>query len=435
MKEFGTMKIGKIFNIEKGSLQSSKCESGDYDFITASSEWKTHKEYSHNTEALIVAVAASGSLGRVHYVNGKFISSDLCFILTPKDEKNYPVDLGFYLHVFKAVRQDLVQRTATGTSKLAINKGNFENYEVPYFDIVHQRKYREKLIKFETEKDALLEKGLNQKSLLKNFRQQILEDAIKGGLTREWREQNPDVEPASQLLKRIDLEKERLIKEKQIRKERKFSAINSHEILFALPSTWQWVRLGNLKILSDYGTSEKAYEDIAGFPVLAMGNIHGGKVSLIANKNLSSKSNDLPRLLLKKRDVLFNRTNSWELVGKTGLFEGEDDRFTFASYLIRLRFPDDLVSAEYVNYYLNSKSFRETQIEPQIIQQCGQANFNGTKLGNSLFPLPPFSEQIAIVVKVNSLLEYCDQIEDLIAQNKQNAVSLMQAFLSEAFQT
>ncbi len=435
MNECGKIKIGKLFNVEKGSLQSSKCVSGDYDFITASSEWKTHKEYSHHTEALIVAVAASGSLGRVHYVNGKFISSDLCFILTPKDAKTYPVDLGFYLHVFKAIRQDLVQRTATGTSKLAINKGNFENYEVPYFDIVHQGKYREKLIKFETQKGVLLEKGSTQKSLLKSLRQHILEDAIRGDLTKDWREQNPDVEPACQLLKRIDLEKEKLIKEKKIKKERKLSAINNHDILFGLPSTWQWVRLGNLKTLSDYGTSEKAYEDIAGFPVLAMGNINGGKVSLVANKNLSSKSNDLPRLLLRNRDVLFNRTNSWELVGKTGLFEGEDDRFTFASYLIRLRFLDDLVSAEYVNFYLNSKSFRETQIEPQIIQQCGQANFNGTKLGNSIFPLPPFSEQIAIVAKVNSLFEYCDQIEDLMTQNKQNTASLMQVFLAEAFKS
>jgi type I restriction enzyme S subunit len=67
------IKINDLFHFEKGSLQSSKCTPGDFNFITAASEWKTHNEYSHECEALIFAAAASGSLGRTHYVNGKFI--------------------------------------------------------------------------------------------------------------------------------------------------------------------------------------------------------------------------------------------------------------------------------------------------------------------------------------------------------------------------
>ncbi len=90
------MRIDEIFSFEKGLLQSTKCVPGDFDFITASSEWKTHNEYTHDCEALIFAAAASGSLGRTHYVNGKFVSSDLCFIITPKDQENLPVDLKFY---------------------------------------------------------------------------------------------------------------------------------------------------------------------------------------------------------------------------------------------------------------------------------------------------------------------------------------------------
>ena len=92
--------IGKLFNLEKGELQSTKCTPGEFDFITAAEEWKTHNEYAHECEALIIAVAASGSLGRTHYVDGKFISSDLCFILTPKDEEKYPLNLSFYHFVF-----------------------------------------------------------------------------------------------------------------------------------------------------------------------------------------------------------------------------------------------------------------------------------------------------------------------------------------------
>ena len=93
--------IKKIFNFEKGSLQSTKCTSGVYTFVTAGSDWKTHNEFTHDTEALIVAVAASGSLGRCHYIKDKFIASDLCFILTPKDAELYPVDLEFYHQIFR----------------------------------------------------------------------------------------------------------------------------------------------------------------------------------------------------------------------------------------------------------------------------------------------------------------------------------------------
>lgn len=81
------VKIGQLFNIERGNLQSEKNEDGEYNFITASSEWKTHIEYTHECEAIIFAFGAAGSLGKTHYVNGKFIASNLCFILTPKKNR------------------------------------------------------------------------------------------------------------------------------------------------------------------------------------------------------------------------------------------------------------------------------------------------------------------------------------------------------------
>jgi len=123
--------IEDLFDFEKGTLQSSKCTPGKYTFITAAEEWKTHESYTHDCEALVFAMAASGSLGRTHYVNGKFISSDLCFILTPK--KELKLDLLFYYRLFNFLRRDIVKKTATGTSKLAINQTNFGAYRLPFF--------------------------------------------------------------------------------------------------------------------------------------------------------------------------------------------------------------------------------------------------------------------------------------------------------------
>lgn len=140
------MKIKDLFHFEKGGLQSSKCTPGEYDFITAAAEWKTHNEYSHECEALIFAAAASGSLGRTHFVNGKFISSDLCFIITPKDPVKYPIDLKFYHLIFQAFKDEIVRNTKAGTSKEAIGLTAFGNYELPYFNIEKQQEVKEQFV-------------------------------------------------------------------------------------------------------------------------------------------------------------------------------------------------------------------------------------------------------------------------------------------------
>ena len=128
-------KIKEIFSLVKGTLQSSKCTPGDYNFITASKDWKTHNEFSNDHEALIFAAAASGSLGRTHYVNGKFITSDLCFIITPKDNNKFPIDLKFYHIIFQTLKDDIVKNTKAGTSKEAIGLKSLGEYDIP--PVVH----------------------------------------------------------------------------------------------------------------------------------------------------------------------------------------------------------------------------------------------------------------------------------------------------------
>ena len=143
---FKLIELGKLFDIEKGSLQSQKNIAGQYTFITASEEWKTHNEYSHESEAIIFAMGASGSLGRTHYINGKFIASDLCFILTPKKGSKYPVNLSFYHAYFNAIREQIVADLAKGVSKLAINKTEFSNYLIDYVPVEKQNAFGKKIV-------------------------------------------------------------------------------------------------------------------------------------------------------------------------------------------------------------------------------------------------------------------------------------------------
>jgi type I restriction-modification system DNA methylase subunit len=131
-----SVRISEIFNIKKGVLQSTKATPGEYRFVTASDEISTHEEYTHDTEALVVAVAAGGSLGKVQYVHEKFIASDLCFVLTPK--KKNQSDLLFYFYYLKSIRANLVQLLAKGVSKQSINKKDFENLLIDFFSYEKQ---------------------------------------------------------------------------------------------------------------------------------------------------------------------------------------------------------------------------------------------------------------------------------------------------------
>lgn len=146
--KYEMIKLGDLFETTKGTLQSSKAnEDGEYDFITASSEWSKHDEYTHEAEALIFAVQAAGSLGRTHYVNGKFIASNLCLVLTPKNPDKYPINLEFYNIYFEAIKDKLVRNLADGTSKLTIGESILRDYYIEYVPIDIQNDYVNNYVK------------------------------------------------------------------------------------------------------------------------------------------------------------------------------------------------------------------------------------------------------------------------------------------------
>ena len=164
------VKFGDIFDTsEIGSLQSENNDSdGDYTFITAAEEWKKHSSYDYDKEAIIYATGSAGSLGRAHYYKGKFIASTLCLVLTPKNNKKYPIDLEFYSYYLMSIRKQLVSDLADGTSKLTISKDALDDYLIEYFDIKKQIKIkkimrnrikniRTKQIKLDNEKNKMFD--------------------------------------------------------------------------------------------------------------------------------------------------------------------------------------------------------------------------------------------------------------------------------------
>lgn len=134
----GYVALGELFNFERGSLASENNIEGKYPFITTGEEHKTHDSYTHNCEALIYAVSASGSLGRCHYFNGEFVASNLCVILTPK--KNSKLDMKFYAKYLNAIRTQIVNDLADGTSKLTIDIEDLKQYKIKEIPFLEQQK-------------------------------------------------------------------------------------------------------------------------------------------------------------------------------------------------------------------------------------------------------------------------------------------------------
>ena len=158
------------------------------------------------------------------------------------------------------------------------------------------------------------------------------------------------------------------------------------------------VKLGSLLDFVQYGTSEKANTASDGVAVIRMNNIVDGELDLTDLKHIHLPKAEVEKLKLNEGDILFNRTNSKELVGKCAVFHA-DSEFVFASYLIRVRASPDRADPDYLAYVLNSPIGRQ-QINALSRQIIGQANVNSEELRGLQIPLPPLATQKQVMLRV-----------------------------------
>ena len=282
----------------------------------------------------------------------------------------------------------------------------------------------------------------------KQLKNSILQWAIQGKLVP----QDPNDESASVLLDKIRQEKERLIKEKKIKRDKNASIIyrgedNSYyekilatgevkcideEMPFEVPKGWEWCRLRDVIYPPKYGTSSKSLSN-GDVPVLRMGNIQDGEVvydKLVFSNNVE----DNRKYLLQDGDLLFNRTNSAELVGKTAIFKG-NRHVIYAGYLILLR--PIKTNSEYLNYIFSSPYVRSycKEVKTIGVQQC---NINAEKVSQLLVPIAPFEEQMRIVDKIKEVLPSVDKYSisqyNLDLLNVSLSECLKKSILQEAIQ-
>jgi type I restriction enzyme, S subunit len=231
-------------------------------------------------------------------------------------------------------------------------------------------------------------------AILKRFRQAVLSAACSGRLTADWRERQGVLEPSGS----------------------------------ELPCSWRRRELADLCSAFEYGSSRKSNKK-GSVPVLRMGNIQDGRIDW-SDLVYSDDEEEVEKYRLVPNTVLFNRTNSPELVGKTGLYRGERPAI-FAGYLIRVLTDTELDPA-FLNLSLNAPAFRDycQQVKTDGVSQ---SNINARKLASYSINWCSLSEQHEIVRRVEALFNLAGAIEKRVAAATERADKLTQAILAKAF--
>lgn len=271
----------------------------------------------------------------------------------------------------------------------------------------------------------------NQLSLVKKLRQQLLQDAVQGKLV----EQDPNDEPASELLKKIKVEKEQLIKEKKLKLEKELPPVKDGEIPFKIPVSWEWCRLGTLCDNITKGSSPKwqgiQYVDESnGILYITSKNVDSFKINLTKATYVEQKFNEIePRSILRKGDLLTNIVGA--SIGRTALFD-LDVIANINQAVCILRIEHNNINKDYLLYLMNSnfalKMMSDSQFAP------GRANLSMGNIATFPIPIPPLPEQHRIVLKIKQLMQSCDELEESIKQSTSQNEKLLQQVLRKALQ-
>lgn len=302
------------------------------------------------------------------------------------DVEHRLIDKRFLFHWFEWDKENIKSDLGTGSTMIHVTKGGMEARALMLPPIPEQRQIVTKVDGL-TARTARARKELGRiPTLIARYKQRLLALAFSGELTAGWR----------------------AAKEVSDAKE---------------------VALVDVAKGFSYGTSAKSAPS-GKVPVLRMGNIQDGKLDW-TNLVFTSDKAEIKKYTLIPGDVLFNRTNSPELVGKTALYKGEQDA-VYAGYLIRIQCTEKLMP-EYLTYSLNAPAGRDYCWAVKT-DGVSQSNINAKKIAAFRFLLPSLEEQAEIVRRIDSAFGWLDRMAADHAAAARLLPKLDAAILAKAFQ-
>jgi type I restriction enzyme, S subunit len=401
------VKIKDICHVIKGKTGITKAIHGEYPMVTLAEKRKTHNEYQFDCKAVILPLVSStghghASIKRIHFQEGKFALGSILCALVPKQANEYVPE--YLYHTLDIDKERIFVPLMKGMANVSLPMNRIEDVEIslPPYDqqLILAKIYQEvsknvDLLKVESDK---------QKVYVQQLRQSILQLAVQGKLTAQWRNQNPDIEPASVLLEKIKTEKEQLIKEGKIKREKPLPKISEDEKPFELPDGWVFVRLGEIIKISSGDGLTSSQMDINGNIAVYGGNGING---------YHSKSN------VEKIAIVIGRVGAY--CGSIHLTTKEawitDNAFitTHSSLLLQDWLYNELIG-------LNLRNYARESAQPVI---------SGERVYPIILGLPSYKEQQAIVSTVEKLLSLCDALEAKIAKRDGYREKIMQVVVRQ----
>lgn len=341
------------------------------------------------------------------------------------------VDIEWFLNFTRSHNfiQICIASSTGSTHRKYLDERVFLNHELTLPKIEDQRKmvkkYESSYIKLKNIKNEI--KTQNQIAI--KLKQSILQEAIQGKLTKDWRDKNPNVEPARELLERIKAEKEQLVADKKIKKEKSLSVIAEEKIPFDIPDSWVWCRFSETSKISRGGSPRP----IGSYITSKKNGINWIKIgdTKSDNKYIKKTSQKIkPEGMKKSRFVEpgdFLLTNSMSF-GKP--FIMKTSGCIHDGWLL-IRYDKKILKQDYLYYMLSSRyiySSFKASTKGAVVK-----NLNIDSVKSTIIPIPPIEEQKMISEKIKTLMQKCDQLEKEIKKSEANAEMLMQSVLKEAF--
>ncbi|HEI8487283.1 restriction endonuclease subunit S [Morganella morganii] len=260
------------------------------------------------------------------------------------------------------------------------------------------------------------------------LKQTILQLAVMGKLVP----QDPDDEPASELLKRIEQEKAELVKQGKIKKQKPLPPVSDEEKSFELPDGWEWTTMQGLYPEFQNGLSSRGSSSGKDSIVIRLADIKDWKVSFADTRAIAITDSEKQKYCLDKNDILIVRVNgSADIVGGFVLYD-DDQNVCYCDHFIRLRLPYKRVIDENYLILVASSPLIRRKINNLFITTAGQKTVNQTHISSLLFPLPPYKEQNCIVARVNELFSLCEQLKLRLQSAQQTRLHLADALTDAA---
>ncbi|HHT7190027.1 TPA: restriction endonuclease subunit S [Bacillus cereus] len=411
-ERIGNVTIPIMGQSPKGDLVSEIYTEGSIEFHQGKSYFgndtldKSNKYVTKPTklvESKAVLMSVRAPVGDVNIVDRKICVGRGLAALIPHNG----IELE-YLYFILKIMKPAFERQSTGSTFKAISASVIKEQLVPIPPIKEQERIIKQLTLLMQKQEiysGLYEKTLQlQNTFPSKLEKSILQYAMQGKLVP----QDPNDEPASELLKRIKVEKEELIKQKAIKREKDLPEITEEEIPFAIPDSWEWVRLGDIAYSIDAGKSPQCESRPAllnEWGVIKTTAIQNNVFEADKNKVLPEKFEIKPSYIIEEGNVLITRAGPKNRVGIACYVESLNQKLILSDKTLKINIGNEYIDYMYLSFVLNSPEIRKSIESKMSGMANSQVNISQANLKLICVPIPPIAEQKRIVERINKYRE------------------------------